>query len=227
MNKSQIANTIKDITTVTKQLGCEYRIIGSLIAVANSQELYRQINDIDIFIDHDFKQQFQEGLKQLGYQITINKIRIGNKKVPVSTSASKPNAIRIHVCASGYFADHFIIIPLTGGFSLRISNKNVLPQIYEFDGLKFVGTPLDFLAYTYVGTRHKPYRSEDLARIKTSAAFRSFDVMNLYWRNFKIPLVYDVLFRSRDWLGWYRLKVLKSSYYLFEGEQEINAHKEV
>ncbi|KPJ57357.1 hypothetical protein AMJ49_02065 [Parcubacteria bacterium DG_74_2] len=190
----EIIKSLEDLIFICKKLNCRFRIFGSLIYAALKGKFYREIGDIDCFIDNNFKKVIVEELKKKGYA----RLAIRDEDIPLFLyfiGFRTENFIKNHNKLSLFFVlfkKEYMEIPLKFGLSFR-TPYNLINKNYRFYGKGFIGLIPEAAFFNLFFLKDKIKRNID-ANILLS--FCDFDIIKkikntdtFFWFNKRIPLI--------------------------------------
>ncbi|OGY22302.1 MAG: hypothetical protein A2126_03945 [Candidatus Woykebacteria bacterium GWB1_45_5] len=134
----RIVESLEDLISVCKELNCQFRIFGSLIYAAMKEEFYREIGDVDCFIEIRLRKNIIEEFEKRGYARSTKK----DEDIPAHLHLlgfNAENFIKENAKISLLYADfkeNFIDVPLKFGLSYRIP-YSLINRNYELAGKEF------------------------------------------------------------------------------------------
>lgn len=187
--QSQIFNSLRLFTNITKSCKSEYRIVGSVLLTAHFNNVFRELHDIDILIDES------------SYRCVIHKLQEHNFKIKKETwggfswiEATKVGFLPIEFFLVGKFHKKYFEYTINNFLQLRIETNYLKPVTYEFQRIRFTGVPLPSCLVGIHESSLNPKRNIDkqlLMKELGNKKVKRYDNINVYFAGIKLPYLYD------------------------------------
>ena len=89
--KDQIISSLKSVVRIFQDCKANYRILGSLLLVAHTGNIFRTIHDVDILLDKKDKNNVFKQLKENGFTL-VEQNKVGFHY----TEAKKEGLLKVH-----------------------------------------------------------------------------------------------------------------------------------
>lgn len=187
--RNEIANSLKAVTEIFKSCNANYRVIGSTIIVAYTNNVFRHINDVDIILDIQSQNCVFEKLKNYGFVFE-------NKKVTGFSwfEAKKDGHLGLTFFLIGEFKRDYFTWHISKSFELRIKNDYLKPTDYTVENIKFVGIPISSAIAGIRQSFLNPKRNLDkkvLEKEIRKTKIKTYNNISVYIFGVKIPYLYD------------------------------------
>jgi len=149
---AQIEKTLKNTLNILNKCLAKYRVLGSVLVVAASGKLHRNIKDIDILTEKSKLNCLVQNFKKQGFKVKINK-ELG---MNIVASIFKKDFLKINLALLGKFTSE--------GFTQSL--PFIKTTKYIIGKTKFIGIPLEVQHYTMRKSKSKPGRSLDFHTLK-------------------------------------------------------------
>lgn len=199
----RIVESLGDLISVCKELSCQFRIFGSLIYATMKGDFYREIGDIDCFVEIKLRENIIEEFGKRGYTRSTKK----DEDIPAHLHLlgfNAENFIKENAKISllyANFEENFIDVPLKFGLSYRIP-YNLINRNYELAGKEFKSLTPEAALCALLFVRDKVKKTTDLNIVLPFCNQRFFrEIKNtdtFFWFGKRIPFVSAILASKID-----------------------------
>jgi len=190
--------SLEDLTSVCGTLNCQFRVFGSLIPAALKGEFYREVGDVDCFVDSKFKKEVAGELEKKEY-VKSNKrdedIPLHLYWLGVRTENFRKNNQKISVLFVSFKEKH-LEMSLILGLSFRIP-YDLVDKDYEFYGKEFKGLTPEAALFTLSFVKDETKREIDRENLlpfcdsNTIKTIKNTDTF--FWLGKRVPLISGIL----------------------------------
>ena len=188
--KDQIVSSLKSVVRIFQDCGANYRIIGSILLVAHTGNIFRTIHDIDILLDKKDKNNVFKQLKENGFTL-VEQNKVGFHYI----EANKEGLLTLTFMLIGDFTQRYFSWHFSGTFELRIRNNYLKSTKYRFERIEFVGIPISSaiagIKMSFLNPKRKLDR-EVLGQEFSQYDVNLYDNIVVYFMGIKLPFLYDV-----------------------------------
>lgn len=211
----KLKETIKLLSKVLAELKIEYRVFGSVIMAVILGQPQRKIGDIDLMIDERDKDKFFQRLRKESYKLEERRFRFLGINF-VWAEAVKRDLLGLTMFLGRFDQDNNFAVKISENLKAVAHSEAIKPTIYNFYDAQFIGIPAATAYYGALASRGNPKRKYDLAVFKvkkTKKPPRDYSVIDFYYKDKKLPLVYPLSCFFQDLLG--RISVFLGGNYDF------------
>lgn len=202
-NQAEVVQTLELVHTTCQSCQAEYRVVGSTLLAALVGRVYRLVPDVDVLLEVERADFVLDQLEHEGFSIHKQTL-LGS---PLFTCRKK-GYTDISLLGLGTFTPDYFSLPLRYGFSVKIPRRYIAPTLYQLGRVTFIGIPIEGVAPSVIRTAYKPVRQidiEQLSKVVQLNDYATLGIMHLYFRNQKIPWIYDWFVSSKNLVGKVRL----------------------
>ena len=193
-----IRNSLKVAMDIFQKCQCQYRIVGSVLIVALTNQIFRKIGDIDLLLDHRSFHCVLQKLKKLGFTIYRKRLFV----FPW-IEAKKEGCLGFTFLLVGDFSPNGFLYRIGKWIEIRVRADYIHPTEYAFEGVRFLGLPVNSIASGIQQAFFNPKRQLDKQMVKPylTSKVLPYGQINIYLFGIRVPYLYDVYSFSYNLIG--------------------------
>lgn len=184
-----IRESLKVALRAFRECGSQYRIVGSVLIVALTNKIFRKIGDIDLLFDKNHFDCVVEQLKKLGFTIIHKQLFV----FPWVEAKNK-EGLTLTFLLVGHFTPDGFIYRIGRWAEIRVRLEYIAPTNYSFEGVEFIGLPVNSIASGIQQAFLNPKRQLDKRMLKPYLKTHEFPYgqINIHLFGMRIPYLYDM-----------------------------------
>ncbi len=163
-NSQLVIPTLKQVVSILDANHIKYRFLGSVVMAAINGKQYRDVGDLDLFIDIKGKDVFYNQLIHAGYKPAGGMFGFARKYLSLET-LSHPQLLSMGYFYGEWQEDGWLFMG-NKLINATIESYAIAPTRYTLHGVKFLGLPHRIIATGVISSAKNPKRRKELEIIK-------------------------------------------------------------